>query len=128
MILIVISRSLSAGETWRNLLSWMPRSGSTDQVCSLTHCEFMLSKVWAFTKMFLWNQLSICILSSLASSLNILHLRYSNLSNLPLQPAEDSQRFPGRGRTLGSARTQATTEADLSLQVRLLDDNLSNER
>ncbi|XP_020087214.1 rhomboid-like protein 15 isoform X2 [Ananas comosus] len=42
-------------------------------------------------------------------------------TNSPTGPAQDP-RFPGRGRTLGAARNQqTTTDSDLSLQTRLLD-------
>ncbi|KAG9445207.1 hypothetical protein H6P81_016547 [Aristolochia fimbriata] len=54
-----------------------------------------------------------------------------NLSSLMPQREtadQDSQRFPGQGRTLGSARTQAASDSDLSLQARLLDDHLSEGR
>ncbi|KAJ6826636.1 rhomboid-like protein 15 [Iris pallida] len=39
-------------------------------------------------------------------------------------------RFPGRGRTLGSARNQSASapESDMSLQARLLDDSVQNHR
>nr|AIY60714.1 rhomboid protein Lonja_RBL15 [Lonicera japonica] len=45
------------------------------------------------------------------------------------QPGEDGHRFPGTGRTLGSARNQTVSSAspdDSSLQARLLDNNLSD--
>lgn len=40
-----------------------------------------------------------------------------------MQPTDDSQRFPGRGRTLSGGRTQGVTvdNSDSNLQVRLLD-------
>ncbi|XP_068649983.1 rhomboid-like protein 15 [Aristolochia californica] len=41
---------------------------------------------------------------------------------------QDSQRFPGQGRTLGSGRTQAASDSDSSLQARLLDDHLADGR
>ncbi|XP_057959568.1 rhomboid-like protein 15 [Malania oleifera] len=67
------SSGLASGNTWRNILSWMPQMQRETTV----------------------------------------------------QPAQDSQRFPGRGRALGSGRSQTVpaVNSDSGLQARLLDDS-----
>ncbi|KAG6403906.1 hypothetical protein SASPL_136140 [Salvia splendens] len=97
---------LLSGNMWRNLSSWMPQRESSVEVVHALNLKAM-------------------------SVINTIRNKDSNESNdytlynaYWMQTAQGSDRFPGRGRTLGSETNRAASVAnsDSNLQARLLDD------